>query len=72
MEYLQKKNKLLEEDGCVYSKVQSNSCTFIAYVIRIILITEAVLYQVSGLFVTPGGLSPSLLGGVLAVSCSSR
>lgn len=56
MEYLQKKNKLPEKEGCVYTKVQSNCCTFIAYVIRLILIIEAVLYQISGLCVTPGGL----------------
>lgn len=52
MEYLQKKNKLLEEE----SKVQSNFCTVTACIIRIMLITEAVLSQLSGLCVTPGGL----------------
>lgn len=55
MGYLQKKNKLLEEEGCVYGKVQSNFCTFRAYILRIIPITETVLYQISGLFVAPGG-----------------
>lgn len=55
-EYLQKKNKLTERGGCVYTKVQSNCCTFIAYIMRIILIMETMLYQISGLFGTPGVL----------------
>jgi len=34
---------------------QTAACLFIAYIVRIILITVVVLYQICGLFVALGG-----------------